>query len=853
MSSVLVHEVLAALLSHTGDVIQPSYSDKRTIVAYTVSRSLSFITPSERERIEGIVQLGCLHQTLQAFAEPPAASSVLSSSSPSLYLSALRSAVSAVLASYRSTVLHAEQTALTLPSYPLSSLQQSLQPFALLFPAIARTVAAASSLSAPHGCQLLSLLHGEAQTGYPLLAAAYRALQQSLHRVLYTHIEGWCAYGRVHDPHGEFFVSRRPRPAADEQPSSSGDDDRHAEVWEGSTVRTAMIPSYLPLKTVNVIHFIGRAVNVLQLTSAPSAAASALFLTPPFTAFLSGLSTLRASPAFSLSALDALLAPLHAQLTLQLSSALLASSKLEEHLRALHAFVLLSDGSFTHFLLANAEPLLSSSPTPHVSRDLTALLQSTLSASSLASHPQSALLTLSLDSASFHFPKASHASAFHCVGEASASATAVKATRGAAWHAGKMLVEHGWECALTVTWEGRDERRMEETTRVGWGFVLQNDGLALASERRRGHDVDGDAPLHSGLVNSLHLELTARTSPSGVRHEQIALYHFPHPPGNATYPPPPKRLAAVTGHWGLFDGSTRHTITVAYSVESDQPALTASVDGQSPAALLVPLKLSTTLQLDGGRAWLGVVCGGGGGGVEVTDWAFRERLPASQPLLAWRDLRLGYRVHGPLSLILRPSCFERYASLFRFLFDLARCNHHLQQSWHGLGALRGRTPPLPPVVMRLLALRHGLHFFTSTLLHHLYQSIIHPAHAALLTAVRATTDFLVVRRAHDEFLARLVQGCWLRDRVLMQGLRDVTDLAERVLAKLSDGGWEAADAAWVDEEGEEWGRLAGLLFTVWTRKNHVVANHALTHLLLALDFNGRFSAYAIAVGLQRFH
>ena len=55
---------------------------------------------------------------------------------------------------------------------------------------------------------------------------------------------------------------------------------------------------------------------------------------------------------------------------------------------------------------------------------------------------------------------------------------------------------------------------------------------------------------------------------------------------------------------------------------------------------------------------------------------------------------------------------------------------------------------------------------------------------------------------------------------------------------------------WVEEAREEWHRLAGLLLAVWTRKQNVVGNPALSHLLLCLDFNGHLSRGAIHAGLR---
>ena len=873
MSSLLVHELLAALLSHTGDIVQATHSSPPPSLptSYHLSRSLSFIDPSERQRIDSILHLGCLHHHLLAFTNPPPSlspSSSLISPPPPLYLAALRLSVSTLLTSYQSTILYAEATARTSSSYPLSSLQLHLQPYTLLFPPLTTLLStldthpsspSPSSSTSPssHGSQLLSLFHTHAHsTGYPLLSSLYLSTLHDLLKVWLGQVEVWCVYGQVDDPHGEFLIQRldskaevsrakvaegRGKGKEGGQGEEEGEgEDRYAEVWDGWVVRAEMVPSFISTRTVQLLHFIGRAVNLLQLHSPAS---PPLFLSPPFVAFLTSLAALRQSPPpFSPSFLDTLLTPLHAHLTQRLSSILLSSSDLTAHLRGLHSFVLLSDPSFTHFLLTHAAPLLSSPPTAHVTRDLSALLHTTLTSSALLAQPLAPFLFLTLDSPSFHFPSSSSSfPSLHCLGDFAVTAGSIRGRRGAAWHEAKMLVEHGWEAVVTVAWEG--ERGDE---RVGWGFALQNDALSMAPERGGGEGADES--LMKGLVNSVVVEVTRYTTASGLRREQLAVFHFQHPPVTSAPALPAKRMTAVTGSWGLFDGKP-HTLTIAYTT-AVSPTLTVIFDGQEPAALAVSMRLAGTMQLDAGRAWVGVVAGGvRGAGVRVERMSMQQQLPTDQPLLEWRNLRLSLRVRGPLSLILRPSTSQRYATLFRFLFDLARCNHQLQQSWHQLSALRRLPPPLPAPLSTLLGLRQALHFFTSTILHHVYHSIIHPSLAALLTAVPTLTDFLQVRRAHEAHLMAILQGCWVRDRVVMGALREVMGVAERVVRGVEEAG-DGVEGDWVGKAKEEWERLAALLLTVWTRKAGVVSNPALSSLLLSLDYNLHFTRIAIRTGLH---
>ena len=467
---------------------------------------------------------------------------------------------------------------------------------------------------------------------------------------------------------------------------------------------------------------------------------------------------------------------------------------------------------------------------------MTSVLSAALTSASLAAHPQATLLSLTLDPPSFHFPTAP-GSSFHCVGDFACQPHVMGGARGGVWYAEKVLVEFGWEAQVTARWEGEGEH-------IGWAFALQNDSLASVGERG-----GGEGSLHVGLANALIIEVTEYATKGG-RRERVAVYHFPHPPANAVGPPP-TCVRAVTGTWRLFDGEA-HRVTCGYAVggEGVGGEVTVSVDGE--AVMSVPVKLHGVLHLDMGRAWVGLLCRGGGGGVKVSEWGWAEKLPSTQPLLAWRDLRLSYRVTGPLSLILRPASLTQYTSLFRFLFDLTRCLHHLQGSWQAMGALRG-SAPLPTPLPALLAVRQSLHWFVSTVRHHLYQAVIQPGLEALVKKVGeggvGGGDFMKVRRAHDAHLQVMIGGCWVRDRIVQGVMRDIMGVAERVGGAVQEG--RRVEAEWVREQREEWERLAGLLFTVWTRKVNVVGNPTLSHLLTSLDFNHHLSRIAIHAGIHR--
>ena len=959
MSNVLLHEVLLALLGHTGDVIEARHSGAE-VVGYRVLPSLSFIAPAERQRIDGIVQLGFLYQQLQAFilthTHKPAP--LGSEAASSLYLASLSTALSALLASYRSTLLHIERAMLESEAYPLSSLQQTLQPFALLFPAIASTVnritaalhahhqhnhfrqhyqqtqpaptatsavvtstqfsstSTSDSAYVYHGGALLSLLHSCSHTGYPLLSAAYCSLLATVQCTLYAQLECWCMYGELNDPCDEFFIGQR-RQRADSQLTATS---TFSAVWERWEVRDKLLPSYITHEVALKVLFVGRAVSILQLNTSssplhtpPTLPSSPLFLTPPFLQFQSSLAALRSAAVFSLATLDASLTLLHSLLAQQLSTLLFSQGDLIAHLRTLHSFYLLADGHFASFLLDACAALLSFPPSSHVDRDLNTRFQYALSASNMSIHPHSSLFTLSLDSPSFSIPSfpapSSVAPQLLISSDAAELQGAVRLTgrqgsaNGGVWWCERRLVEYGWETRLAVSVAGTTQSQADDSV-CGFAFVIQNDKAVagITTQWNKHAAADSSQPFHTGLVNALLIECVRRpASVAAERREQLSVYSVPYPPlvsgGSTSASGQPQLLKAVTGNWGLFD-SHAHQLHMSYTASENEAdgTLQVSLDSSSASPLLsLAVRLSNLVQLEGGRAYIGFVSSTAPSTatsappppVYLHSWSFNERFPPSQPLRAWRNIRLSFKANGPLSLILRPASFERYLALFRFLLDIKRCHHALQHSFSLLSALKPSWRPLvtrsssassqtsASSMSRLLLLRSHLTHFVSCLHSHLYADVLAPSLQQLMDALRAEKglDFLSVRRAVDEYLVRCGVGCWVRERVVRKGVEDVIDLAWRLLRRMEaeekearDKNSEEADAekadehsksteserrTWVAEAQVEFERLSSFLFTVWTRKSVLLSNQSLSHLLVRLDGNFYFSRQAIASGLRR--
>ena len=599
---------------------------------------------------------------------------------------------------------------------------------------------------------------------------------------------------------------------------------------------------------------------------------------------------------------------LHSHLAQQLSTLLLSQGDLIAHLRTLHSFYLLADGHFASFLLDACTTLLSSPPSNHVDRDLNTRFQWALSASNLSSHPHSPLFSLSLDAPSFSIPSFPAPSSLShqllLTSDAAELSGAVRLTgrqgsaSGGVWWCERRMVEYGWETRLAVSVAGTAAHSQSDDNTCGFAFVVQNDkavsGVSAQWNKHAGHDTN--QPYHAGLVNALLIECVRRpANVAAERREQVSVYSVPYPPlvsgASTAASGQPQCLKAITGNWGLFDTHMHH-LHVSYTTSDNQAAgtLQLSLDQpSSPPLLSLPLRLSNLVQLEGGRAYVGFVSSTAPSTATLSppppvylhSWSFSERFPVSQPLRAWRNVRLSFKANGPLSLILRPASFERYLALFRFLLDIQRCHHALQHSFSLLSALKSSWRPSDSrsssaasissasSLSRLLLLRSHLTHFMSCLHSHLYADVLAPSLHQLMTALTAddkALDFLSVRRSVDDYLLRCGAGCWVRDRVVRRGVEDVVDVAWRLIRRIEaeeQAARNPSDVSGMVEVGEgdgrqwvaaaqvEFERLSSFLFTVWTRKSVLLANQSLSHLLVRLDSNHYFSKQAIASGLKR--
>lgn len=323
--SVLYHEILLALIGHTGDVIVQCDSENngeakkfagKAAVAnprgtFAVAKDAVFVSKTERAIIDQICQHGFYYRAICQFVSENqhvefSATSYSGSrmnASPSvntrnynagygLYLRALCIGLTEVLRDYRCLILDIEQAILAKPDISLSRIKYMLRKHTVLFPPLHSLVEEISgyNTSQTHaqdlksnsrnidrvplrGGQILDLLYRRALVGIPAVRDCLNRLLFHCNRVLYNQITSFIVHGFLSDPFGEFFIQFAPTDASrvstkvsSARGSAQNPLTQRHRVWNTKfNLRLNMLPvSYIPISVAKSILFIGYSVCLLQ-------------------------------------------------------------------------------------------------------------------------------------------------------------------------------------------------------------------------------------------------------------------------------------------------------------------------------------------------------------------------------------------------------------------------------------------------------------------------------------------------------------------------------------------------------------------------------------------------------------
>mmetsp|Transcript_42394 Transcript_42394/g.68756 ORF Transcript_42394/g.68756 Transcript_42394/m.68756 type:complete len:660 (+) Transcript_42394:3-1982(+) len=211
----------------------------------------------------------------------------------------------------------------------------------------------------------------------------------------------------------------------------------------------------------------------------------------------------------------------------------------------------------------------------------------------------------------------------------------------------------------------------------------------------------------------------------------------------------------------------------------------------------------------------------------------------------WRGLYLEYRVDWPLHIMLHPTVFEKYNTLFRFLFSVKRVQMELQKAW----APQMQSKHLPASqrskLFAIWRLRSQMAFVIDNLQYYMQVDVIDAQYTLMQQKIEQATDFEMVSRAHEEYLAALITQCFLhhRSNVIMRVLENIIESCYRFCGMVRNG-YENMEMAEVAKMAKNFEWQACFLLALLMGVDEMYSSPHLSRFLLRLDYNHHFSLTA---------
>ena len=180
----MLHEVLTALLGHTGDVIKSDF---------TLALGFPNLHPSERQVIERLARLGQLYSQISAFK-----------ARAYIFDHCLKQSIEVWLDDYRNLVVGLEEE-LMVERASISTLATQLDHYQFIFTELHGFLE--QLRDEDKGIRLLNLLHQKViQAGNPLVREMFCTFRSHLLRVVGKQLMSWIFYSSVRDPYDEFMI-----------------------------------------------------------------------------------------------------------------------------------------------------------------------------------------------------------------------------------------------------------------------------------------------------------------------------------------------------------------------------------------------------------------------------------------------------------------------------------------------------------------------------------------------------------------------------------------------------------------------------------------------------------------------
>ncbi|XP_003969790.2 gamma-tubulin complex component 4 [Takifugu rubripes] len=397
----MIHELLLALSGYPGTIFT---WNKRT--GLQVSQDLPFLHPSETSVLNRLSKLGSDYMRFTEFIEQHTGhvhqqehhmnqqnQTVLHG----IYLRAFCTGLDSMLQPYRQALLDLEREFLGDPHLTISHVNYKLDQFQLLFPSVMMVVETIKSQKI-HGCQILETVYKHSCGGLPPVRMALEKILAVCHGVMYKQLAAWMLHGLLLDQNEEFFVKQGPSAggAAANQEEEEEDlglgglsgkqlrelqdlrlieeENMLAPSLQQFSLRTEMLPSYIPIRVAEKILFVGESVQMFENhTHGPSRAGS--ILKHQEDTFATELHKLKQQPLFSLVDFENLIDRIRSTVAEHLWTLMVEESDLLEQLKIIKDFYLLGRGELYQVFIDLAQHMLKTPPTAVTEHDVNVAFQ----------------------------------------------------------------------------------------------------------------------------------------------------------------------------------------------------------------------------------------------------------------------------------------------------------------------------------------------------------------------------------------------------------------------------------------------------------------------------------------------
>uniref|UniRef100_A0A3B4A9G3 Gamma-tubulin complex component n=1 Tax=Periophthalmus magnuspinnatus TaxID=409849 RepID=A0A3B4A9G3_9GOBI len=295
-----------------------------------------------------------------------------------VYLRAFCTGLDSMLQPYRQALLDLEQEFLGDPHLTISHVNYKLDQI--------------------HGCQILETVYKHSCGGLPPVRTALEKILCVCHGVLYKQLAAWMLHGLLLDQHEEFFIRQGPSGAG----SSANQDEEEDDLCLGGlsgkqlrelqdlrlieeenmlapslqqfSLRTEMLPSYIPVRVAEKILFVGESVQMFENHNhSPSRAGS--ILKHREDVFASELHRLKQQPLFSLVDFENLIDHIRSTVAEHLWTLMVEEADLIEQLKIIKDFFLLGRGELYQVFIDLAQHMLKTPPTAVTEHDVNVAFQ----------------------------------------------------------------------------------------------------------------------------------------------------------------------------------------------------------------------------------------------------------------------------------------------------------------------------------------------------------------------------------------------------------------------------------------------------------------------------------------------